>query len=1090
MIGSLQNEGLFQSMFQLTAEGVLVLDKDATILLANPACKNLFGIDSDDLLGKKFELLIAEKNRQHLIKQIINSKKITTNKSHEVSGIKKDGREFSLEINLSSTVIDGKQFIITFLQDITNRTESLLEIKKANEKLMESNRKFDTLINNIKGILFHCKNDKDYTVDYISEGCLELTGYPIQDFIDKTINLGQLIIEEDRDNVWEHIQTSIKQRKPFDCEYRIKHKNGSIKYVWEKGEAVYDNQNKVIALEGFVTDITTYKTQEHTIKADKAKINALLDAIPDMMFIQDRNGNYIDFYAKSPENLILPPEEFIGKNMKDLLPASIYNKVKVSHQDVIASGKMQIAEYSIKIQETIQHFEARVVLINNHMLLTIVRDVTEEKEKDLQLNIKNNALASASNSITIVDAQKPNAPIIYCNTAFEKITGYNKEEIYGKNCNFLQGDDRDQIEINAMKNAIAKGETCKVVLRNYRKDGTLFWNDVTITPVLNNENILTHFIGIHNDVTSKVKAENLKDSIQNILELIAQDAPLNTITKKIITTVERNLKDCMGSILQLNSVDKTLNIIDAPNLPKTFCKFIDGTVIGPKAGSCGTASFLKKEVIVSNIETNVLWEDYKNMALKDGLKSCWAFPIISSKKKVLGILSIYSSFIREPEASEKELLLDITYLVSIAFEKYKNRVALRESKKELEIYAQKLEEKVQERTNEVMETVKKLVQTNLFLEDQILITKKAESEANASKALMTVVAKNFPKGIIAVVNKDLQLVLVEGEALEQLDLKSLFYEGMILDDISIFTEQRLMRIKKDVTRTLSGKQLSFEIEYKNRYYAVNTAPLFDDNNQIIYALMVYNDISEQKKIELAIQNALNKERELSGLKSRFISMASHEFRTPLSAILTSAILIGKQNKLGQEEKREKYILQIKNNVNHLVSILTDFLSLSKLEEGNIEALKERFDIVHLSKILVNESKVNLKRGQHISFNALTEQLFVNLDTKLLRRIISNLLSNASKYSKVNTNIVFKIKENHNKILIQITDQGIGIPEDEQKHLFNRFFRAKNANNIEGTGLGLNIAKHYTELMGGTIGFKSKPNVSTTFWVKLPKAYKD
>nr|WP_321230210.1 PAS domain S-box protein [uncultured Psychroserpens sp.] len=1085
MIGSLQNEGLFQSMFQLTTEGVLVVDNDATILLANPACEKLFDINSDDLLGKNLEILIAKKNREKFIKHIINSIKITNNKNLEVLGIKKGGREFSLEIRLSYTAIDGKNLIITFLRDITNRNENLLEIKQTNDKLIESNRKFDALINNIKGILFRCKNNKDYTMHYISEGCLEITGYAFDDFKNEIINYGQLIIEADRNNVWEHIQTAIQQKKPYDCEYRIKHKNGSIKYVWEKGEAVYINENKEIILEGFISDITTQKETKKQLLHNEAKTKALLEAMPDTMFIQDRKGNYLDLYTKSPENLIIPLEKFIGKNMRDILPSSIYKKIIVSHKDVQASGTIQIAEYSIKINETKKHFEARVVLMNKQKLLTIVRDVTKEREKDAQLNIKNNALASASNSITIADAQKPNTPIIYCNTAFEKITGYKKEEVYGKNCNFLQGDDRDQKEIDVMKNAITKGENCNVVLRNYRKDGTLFWNDVTITPVRNNENKLTHFIGVQNDVTNKIKAEDLKDKIQKILELIAQDKPLKSITKKIIDTAEIHLKDCIGSISLLDRVDKTLHILAAPNLPKAFCDFIEGAVIGPKAGSCGTASFLKKEVIISNIETNVLWRDYKEMALKNGLKACWAFPIMSSTNKVLGTFSIYSLCTRQPLAKEKEMLLDMTYLASIAIEKHNNIIILKESKKQLEMYALKLEDKVQERTKEVMATVQELVAVNLNLQDQILITKQAEGEAITSKTLASAVAKNFPKGFMTVINKNLQLVLAEGEALEQLGLKPLFYEGMTLDDILVFAEERKTKIKEDISKTLSGKHLSFEIKYKNRFFAVNTAPLFDENNQIINALIVYNDISEQKEIEFNIQNALKKEQELNGLKSRFVSMASHEFRTPLSAILTSAILIGKQNEPGKEAKREKHVLQIEKNVNHLVTILNDFLSLSKLEEGKVEAINERFNIVHFSEILVNESRMNLKTRQHISFNTQKENLFVNLDSKLLRHIITNLLSNASKYSEENTNIDFKITENHNKVLIQITDQGIGISEEEQKHLFDRFFRAKNANNIEGTGLGLNIAKYYTELMGGTIGYKSKLNVGTTFWIELP-----
>lgn len=1205
MIGNLKNEGLFQSMFQLTAEGVLVVNKTGAILMANPACKNLFGYNPDSLLSKSIEILITEKYRKQLKKHIINPEKITVNKNLDVIGIKKNGTEFSLEIRLTPTVIDDKNLIITFLRDTSNRTENLLEIKKANNKLIESNHKFNTLINNVKGILFRSENNKDYTMHYISEGCLEITGYTFQDFQNKIINYGQLIIEADRNKVWEHIQTAIKQKKPYDFEYRIQHKNGCIKYVLGKGKAVYNNQNKAIALEGFITDITAQKETETQLRHNEAKTKALLEAMPDMMFIQDREGIYLDCYANKPEELFFLPENFIGVNMKAVLDASIYKIIKASHKKVIASGTMQVAEYYVQRKNETNYYEARVVLMNNHKLLTIVRnitenkkleqdinkvetrsnailnavpdlffvhdenvnilelyasnptllnapkeallgkntkdilpskianqiadkltkvrktkqmetlqlnmkslnglvdfdvrivplednktlsiarDVTEKKAQEKELLIKDRALASASNSIIIVDLIQPNTPIIFCNEAFEKMTGYTKGDVLGKDYKILKCHKEDQKEIDIMTNAILKGETCHVVLRTYRKDGTMFWSNIDITSIYNKNNTLTHFIAVQSDVTKKVAKEQLKNQTQKILELIAKDTPIKTIAEKIIETAETHLKNSIGSVLLLEKEDKTLHILAAPNLPKAFRDYIEGTVISPRAGSCGTAAFFKKEVIVSNIATNVLWEDHKGMATKHGLKACWAFPIMSSTNQVLGTFSVYNTFARTPLDSEKEILLDITYLASVAIENYNKTMQLQESKKQLELYAQKLEDKVQERTHEVMATVKELVAANLNLEDQILITKEAESEAVTSKNMASEIAKNFPNGFVVVVNKDLVVQFAEGEALSQLGLKPFITNGTIIDDISVFSEERKEQIKEDFKNTLIGQYLSSEVYYKNRYFAANTAPLFDENNQIIYALHVFSDITHQKEIELNIQNALKKEKDLNELKSRFVSMASHEFRTPLSAILTSSILIGKQNEPGKELKREKYVAQIEKNVNHLVNILNDFLSLSKLEEGKIVTIKERFDLVHFSKDLVEESELNLKKPKRTNLNTTEEELYVYLDAKLLRHIIINLLSNAYKYSKENTPIDFKISKNQDNVVIQITDQGIGIPEEEQKHLYDRFFRAKNAANIEGTGLGLNIVKSYTELMGGTIEVQSGKNKGTTFWVELP-----
>ena len=244
-----------------------------------------------------------------------------------------------------------------------------------------------------------------------------------------------------------------------------------------------------------------------------------------------------------------------------------------------------------------------------------------------------------------------------------------------------------------------------------------------------------------------------------------------------------------------------------------------------------------------------------------------------------------------------------------------------------------------------------------------------------------------------------------------------------------------------------------------------------------------------KKIQVEISKALSKERELNELKSRFVTMASHEFKTPLSTILSSASLITKYNNAGDEEKREKHIERIKSAVNNLNGILNDFLSLSRLEEGKIQNKAELFAVVELCENVVEEMQTVTKNGQSISFDFFgRKETEVTLDKQIVKNIIINLLSNAIKYSTEDKNILFSVTATDNKLEIKVQDSGIGIPEEEQPHLFNRFFRAHNASNIQGTGLGLHIVKRYVELLNGTITFKSELDKGTTFTVTIPTYY--
>lgn len=240
-----------------------------------------------------------------------------------------------------------------------------------------------------------------------------------------------------------------------------------------------------------------------------------------------------------------------------------------------------------------------------------------------------------------------------------------------------------------------------------------------------------------------------------------------------------------------------------------------------------------------------------------------------------------------------------------------------------------------------------------------------------------------------------------------------------------------------------------------------------------------------KRAEVEMLKALEKERELNTLKSKFVTIASHEFRTPLSTILSSASLIAKYTSPADEDKRSKHVSRIKSSVNNLTGILNDFLSIGKLEEGKIANNPVAFDIVPFSEEIAEEMSTIVKEGQQIHYSHTGTGSMLTADKHLLKNAIINLISNASKYSDPGKPIDFATCINENSFSVSITDKGIGIPEADKVHLFSRFYRAHNAGNIQGTGLGLTIVKRYVELMGGTIEYTSQENKGSTFTIILP-----
>jgi PAS domain S-box-containing protein len=244
-------------------------------------------------------------------------------------------------------------------------------------------------------------------------------------------------------------------------------------------------------------------------------------------------------------------------------------------------------------------------------------------------------------------------------------------------------------------------------------------------------------------------------------------------------------------------------------------------------------------------------------------------------------------------------------------------------------------------------------------------------------------------------------------------------------------------------------------------------------------------IQELEKTKKDLHNALHKERELNELKSRFVSMASHEFRTPLTTMMSSLSLVTKYGEQNDKENQSKHVTKIKTSINNLTDILNDFLSVSKLEEGKVENMPEEINVKNYMAEVISEMKAMATQGQQLQhFHTGNEIAFV--DKKFLKNVLFNLISNAIKFSPEKGVIDISCHVTHSSLKIVVKDNGIGISKADQKNLFERFFRGHNATHIQGTGLGLNIVAKYAELMNGTIDVESEENKGTTITMIIPQ----
>lgn len=617
---------------------------------------------------------------------------------------------------------------------------------------------------------------------------------------------------------------------------------------------------------------------------DQEIFNILLDTVSEGVIIVDVDQNIMEINVSGEHIFGYSKEEIIGKPLKLLLPSNFHTKHSEYFKDFVKKGerrRMAAASDIFGLQKSGEIIALEVELnpftiYNKDYIMALVKDVTQLKEAEFNFMLRSKALESANNGILITNALKPDNPVIYVNPAFEKLTGYTEEDVLNKNCRFLQDTDRDQKALDKLRKAIKEGESCLVTLRNYKKDGTLFYNDLYITPITNRRGIVTNYIGIQNDVTIRVIAEQERNHLATIF-----DESLNEIY-----------------------------VFDVKSL-----KFI-----------------------------NVNYGAQKNIG--------------------------YS-------------LIELQHMTPF--------------------------------------DIKPMINKKSFME-----------------SIDVLLEKNVEK--------------LKFEAIHQRKDGSTYPVEIHLQLSSLGDKDVFVAIILDIT---------------------------DRKNYTERLEMKVDERTEQLKI------ALSKEKELNELKTKFLSLVSHEFKTPLSGILTSSVLLSKYKLTEEQEKRNKHIKTISDKVNYLNNILNDFLSLEKLETGKITY---KFNSFKLSKVVdevIYNANMLLKPDQDIKYPENINNISLYQDEKIVELILSNLVNNAIKYSPEDTVITIAVEQNEDLTIIQVMDSGIGIPQKDQKNIFERYFRAENVVNTQGTGIGLNIVKNHLENLGGTICFDSKENKGTTFTITIP-----
>ncbi len=258
--------------------------------------------------------------------------------------------------------------------------QSHTEREKAECRLRKNKRFLETLLSNLPGMVYRCKNDRNWSMQFVSEGCKQLTGYsPKQLTNNQKIAFNDLIKKEYQEKIWNKWQKTLKDNKVFIFEYPITTASGEEKWVWEQGRGIFDANGNLEALEGFIMDITERHKVLEELKESKQRNEAILNAMPDLLFINHRDGTYLDYYAENEEKLLVSPQNFLNKKIEEVFPPDFADKLMNAFKQALKSQQLTKIEYELPVDDIIHTYEARIIPCGKEQLLSIIRDITENK---------------------------------------------------------------------------------------------------------------------------------------------------------------------------------------------------------------------------------------------------------------------------------------------------------------------------------------------------------------------------------------------------------------------------------------------------------------------------------------------------------------------------------------------------------------------------------------------------------------------------------------------------------------------------------------------------------------------------------------